>query len=264
VYSPEREHFVAVFDDITERKLAQEEIERLNTSLSMRAVELEGANRELEAFNYTVAHDLRKPLTVVNGYCQALKEMCCDKLDERCREFITESYEGTLRMNQLIDTLLGFSRLTNVELHRETVDLSGVAQEVAARLAQAEPTRRVMFRIKEGIMVTGDVNLLRVVLDNLLGNAWKYTGTLEESIIEFGAAEIDGKTACFVRDNGPGFDMANAEKLFIPFQRFPGSEEFRGFGIGLATVDRIIRRHGGRIWAEGEPDKGATFYFTLG
>jgi light-regulated signal transduction histidine kinase (bacteriophytochrome) len=264
VYSPEREHFVAVFDDITERKCAQEEIERLNTDLAMRAVELEEANRELEAFNYTVAHDLRKPLTAVNGYCQAIKEMCGDMLDEQCKGFLHDVYSGTLRMNALINALLNFSRLAYVEPHWEKVDMTKMAQVAAAELRMADPERRVVFRISDGVEVVGDPGLLRVVLDNLLGNAWKYTGAREESIIEFGAAEIDGKTACFVRDNGPGFDMANAEKLFIPFQRLPGSEEFRGFGIGLATVDRIIRRHGGRIWAEGEPDKGATFYFTLG
>ena len=166
-------------------------------------------------------------------------------------------------MNRLIDALLNFSRLTRVEPRRETVDLSGMAQEVAAELTLTEPARRVTFRIAEGITVNGDANLLRVVLENLLGNAWKYTGMREEAVIEFGVTEIDGKPACFVRDNGPGFDMADAEKLFIPFQRLPGAEEFRGHGIGLATVERIIRRHGGRVWAEGEPGKGATFYFTF-
>jgi PAS domain S-box-containing protein len=236
---------------------------QLRDMLAARAAELEGANRELEAFNYTVAHDLRKPLTVVNGYCQALKELCGDKLDERCREFVAESYEGTLRMNRLIDTLLAFSRLTHLEPRQETVDLSGVAQEVAGGLAQAEPARRVTFRITEGITVIGDANLLRVVLENLLGNAWKYTANRVEALMEFGVTEIDGKPAYFVRDNGAGFDMAYADKLFIPFQRLPLAEEFRGHGIGLATVERIIRRHGGRVWAEGEPERGATFYFTL-
>jgi signal transduction histidine kinase len=167
-------------------------------------------------------------------------------------------------MNQLIDTLLNFSRLAHAELHREPFDLSAMAHEIAAELEQAEPARRVTFRIAEGIPVDGDAKLVRVVMENLLGNAWKYTGAREEAVIEFGMADFDGKPAFFVRDNGPGFTMADAEKLFIPFQRLPGSDEFKGHGIGLATVERIIRRHGGRVWAEGEPGKGATFYFTLG
>ncbi|HEY3307235.1 MAG TPA: GAF domain-containing protein [Desulfuromonadaceae bacterium] len=244
-------------------------VRKLQNSISLalalveRAGKLEEASRELEAFNYTVAHDLRKPLTIINGYCQAIKELCGDKLNEQCNDYLHETYTGTLRMNRLIDALLNFSRLARVELRRETVDLSAIAKEVAAELKQAEPERQVTFRIAEAVSAEGDENLLRVVLDNLLGNAWKYTGTQEETIIEFGAMEIDGKQAYFVRDNGTGFDMADADKLFTPFQRLPGADKFRGFGIGLATVERIIRRHGGRIWAEGEPGKGATFYFTL-
>ena len=256
-------NILVVCQDVTERKRMEEEIERLNTDLAARAVELEAANRELEAFNYTVAHDLRKPLAVVNGYCQTIRELCGDMLDERCKEYLQETYDGTWRMNRLIDTLLNFSRMAHVELRRETVDLCKLAQEVAAELRHVEPERRVTLRIAAGVFVDGDTNLLRVVLDNLLGNAWKYTGMRKEAIIEFGAMEIDGQQACFVRDNGTGFDMADADKLFTPFRRLPGVEASSGFGVGLATVERIILRHGGRIWAEGEPGKGATFYFTL-
>ena len=255
---------VGVVEDITARKKAEEEIERLNTDLAARAGELEAANRELEAFNYTVAHDLRKPLTVINSYTQVIKELCGNKLDEKCTGYLDETYKGTLRMNQLIDALLNFSRLAHVEPRREPVDLSAMAQEVAAELKLAEPERRVEFLIADGVSADGDAALLRVVLDNLLGNAWKYTGAREEGIIEFGTTEVDGKPAWFVRDNGAGFAMADADKLFVPFQRLPGAEESRGFGIGLATVERIIRRHGGRVWAEGEPGNGAIFYFTLG
>jgi light-regulated signal transduction histidine kinase (bacteriophytochrome) len=254
---------LAVMVDVTERKRAEEEIERLNTDLAARAAELEAANRELEAFNYTVAHDLRKPLTVVNGYCQAIRELCGNKLDEACKDYLREAYNGTWRMNRLIDALLNFSRLAHVETHPETVDLSAMAHEVAAELKLAESERRVTFRIADGVSADGDAALLRVVLDNLLGNAWKYNGTRDDVIIEFGITEVDGKPVYFVRDNGVGFDMADADKLFTPFQRLPGAEECGGFGIGLATVERIIRRHGGRVWAEGEPGKGATFYFTL-
>jgi PAS domain S-box-containing protein len=256
-------YMLSIVNDITERKRMVEEIERLNTDLAARAAELEAANRELEAFNYTVAHDLRQPLNVINGYCQALREMCSDKLDEHCNGYIQEAYDGTWRMNRLIDALLNFSRLAHVEPQRETVDLSAMAHEVVAELKLAERGRRVTILIAGGASADGDAALLRLVLDNLFGNAWKYTGTRDEGIIEFGTTEVDGKPAWFVRDNGPGFDMADADKLFTPFQRLPGAEEWRGFGIGLATVERIIRRHGGRVWAEGEPGKGACFYFTL-
>jgi len=254
---------LAVMVDVTERKRLDEEIDRLNTDLAARAIELEAANRELEAFNYMVAHDLRKPLTVVSGYCQVIREMCGNKLDRDCREYLQETYEGTCRMNRLIDTLLNFSRLAHVEPCREKVDLSAMAHEIARELQHAEPVRRVTFRIGNGITVNGDASLLRVVLDNLLGNACKYTALREEAVIEFGLVEIAGKATCFVRDNGSGFDMADAGKLFAPFKRLDGVAQCEGFGIGLATVERIIKRHNGHIWAEGEPGKGATFYFTL-
>lgn len=256
-------YMLSMINDITDRKLMGEEIERLNTNLAAHAAELESANRELEAFNYTVSHDMRKPLTNINSYCQVIQEMCGVNLGEQCQGYIREIYEGTLRMNELIDTLLNFSQLMRNELHREPVDLSGIAKTVAAELQLTEIGRRVSFRIAEGMTAYGDAKLLRVVLENLLGNAWKYTGAREEAVIEFGVADIDGKPACFVRDNGAGFDMKYAEKLFIPFQRLPGADEFKGHGIGLATVERIIRRHGGKVWAEGKPGKGANFWFTL-
>ena len=254
---------VVTVRDVTERKFAEKEIERLNVSLTARAADLEYTNRELEAFNYTVAHDLRNPLNVISSYCQVFKELCDDKLDEQCRHYIQETYDGTLRMNRLIEALLNFSRLAHVELNRDRVDLSSMAREVVEELKGAEAARRVEIRVADGIVANGDANLLRVVLTNLLDNAWKYTAMREEAVIEFGAKEIDGKPVYFVRDNGNGFNMADSEKLFAPFQRLPGAEECRGFGIGLATVERIVRRHGGRVCAEGEPGKGATFYFTL-
>jgi signal transduction histidine kinase len=248
--------------DITDRRRAEEEIERLNAQLLARAAELGEANRELEAFNYTVAHDLRQPLNIICSYCQAIRELCGNKLDELCLGYLQETYDGALRMSSLIDALLNFSRMARVELQRETVDLSATARAVAGELERAEPQRRVTFRFAEGIMAEGDGRLLRAVLANLIGNAWKYSGNREEAVIEFGVGRIGEKTTYFVRDNGPGFAMVDAEKLFIPFQR-AAHQEFTGHGIGLATVERIIRRHGGRVWAEGEPDKGATFYFTL-
>jgi len=254
---------LAVMTDVTARKRADEEIDRLNTDLAARAYELECANRELEAFNYTVAHDLRKPLSVVNGYCQLIQETCGNNLSVDCKDYLQETYEGTCRMNRIIDTLLKFSRLAHVKPCRQKVDLSAMAYEVARELQSADPVRQVTFRVGEGITVNGDANLLRVVLDNLLGNAWKYTAMREEAVIEFGLTEMGDKQTCFVKDNGPGFDMAYAETLFTPFERLANVEKCDGFGIGLATVERIIRHHGGRVWAEGEPGKGASFYFTI-
>jgi len=166
-------------------------------------------------------------------------------------------------MNQLIEVLLQFSRLAHAELNWDRVDLCSMAREVANGLKETEVARRVDIRIADGMVANGDENLLRVVLANLLGNAWKYTAKREAAAIEFDTTEIDGQLVYFVRDNGAGFDMADAAKLFVPFQRLPGAEESRGFGIGLATVERIIRRHGGKVWAEGEKGKGACFYFTL-
>jgi len=249
--------------DISDRKVVEEEIKRLNLSLAARTVDLEYAIQELEAFNYTVAHDLRNPLNVISIYCQALQEMCGSKLDAQCQRYIQETYDGTMRMNRLIDALLKFSQLSHARLNRKSVDLSTMARDVAEELKGTEATRRVTFLIEDGIVADGDANLLRVVLTNLLGNAWKFTGMRNEAIIEFGVMQTDGQQTFFVRDNGAGFDNATAEKIFAPFQRLPGAEAYRGFGIGLATVERIIRRHGGRVYAEGEPGKGATIYFTL-
>jgi len=242
--------------DITLKRRAQEQVELLNT-------ELEETNRELEAFNYTVAHDLRSPLNLVYGFCQMTMRICGEQLGEECRRYLQQTQDGILRMNKLISALLDFSRMARSELHRESFDLSALAEVVATDLRLHEPERRVGFRISEGIMVDWDRELLRVVLGNLLGNAWKYTAMRKEATIEFGVTEIDGQATYLVRDNGPGFDMEYADKLFIPFQRLPEAMVLKGFGIGLATVERIIRRHGGRIWAEWETGKGATFYFTL-
>ena len=249
--------------DITGQKEAEKKIEVLNTHLAARASELEAANQELEAFSYSVTHDLRKPLTIINGYCQVIEQLCGDTLDEECKKYLAEIYNGTLRMNQLIDALLKFSVLTRGELRREMVDLSDMAKTVAAELRRTETERQVTFRIAEGITVNGDRSLLQVVMENLLGNAWKYAGKQSEAVIEFGVRVVEGMLIYFVRDNGTGFDMAYAKQLFVPFQRLPGTDEFKGHGIGLATVARIINRHGGKVWAEGEPGKGATFYFTL-
>jgi signal transduction histidine kinase len=220
------------------------------------------ANTELEAFNASVCHDLCTPLTAINGYCQVLTALCHDQLDEQSQEYLQGIYDGTLRMKQLIVSLLDFARTSRVKVGWEALDLSQVARAVAGELKLAAPERRVSFRIAQGITGKGDPGLWRCVLDNLIGNAWKHGAGPRETVIEFGRTELAGEAVCFVRDNGPGFDMALADQLFQPFQRAPGTE-VAGSGIGLATVERIVRRHGGRVWAESRPGAGATFYFTM-
>jgi light-regulated signal transduction histidine kinase (bacteriophytochrome) len=217
----------------------------------------------LEAFGYTISHDLRNPLNVISSYSQVITEIYGDRLDEQCQEYVREITSRTFGMSKLIDALLNFSILTHYEIKRDSVDLSGMAGVIAGELRMTEPDRDVRFIIADGLTANGDKQLLRLVLENLLGNAWKYTARKEDVCIEFGVTIIEGKKYFFVRDNGPGFDMAHADKLFAPFQRLQSTKEFTGHGIGLATVQRIIQRHGGRIWAEGEAGKGATFYFYL-
>ncbi len=225
---------------------------------------LEAANRDLEAFGYTVSHDLRSPLTCINGYCQLLLELCSASFDEQCTGFIKDISDAADRMEHLVTTILNFSQLARKEIDRQTVSLSRLARTISLDLRMRQPDRTVTFEIEEGVEVGGDLKLLQVVLENLIGNAWKYSGKQEEARIEFGTTEYEGKPVCFVRDNGAGFDMSQADKLFSAFERLHSSSEFEGIGIGLATVQRIIERHGGRVWAEGEVGKGATFYFTLG
>ena len=256
-------HFVAVQEDITEATRAAAQIALLNERLCARAVELEDANRDLEAFSYTVSHDLRTPLTAINGYCQLILELFGAGLDERCKEFLGIIYSETTTMADLIRTQLDFSRLNRAGMSRARIDLSELANEAVARLKLREPRRGITFQIAPGIIGDGDPDLVRVVLDNLLDNACKYTGKKEDALIEFGEDGSAGERVFFVRDNGAGFDMALSGRLFGAFQRLHSAQEFSGFGIGLATVERIIRRHGGRVWAEGAVGNGATFHFTL-
>jgi light-regulated signal transduction histidine kinase (bacteriophytochrome) len=223
----------------------------------------DSANRELEAFSYSVSHDLRAPLQSIDGFSLALLEDYQNLLDDRGNDYLRRVRNATRRMADLIDDLLKLSRLTRGELNLATVDLSALARTVAAELQKSQPRRQVSFGCAEGLTATGDPNLLKVVLDNLLGNAWKFTGKKEAATIEFGFAEIEGRAAYFVKDNGSGFDMSYADKLFVTFQRLHLEREFPGTGIGLSLVQRIIRRHGGEVWAKGQVGRGATFYFTL-
>jgi PAS domain S-box-containing protein len=259
----ETSHFVLEMADITNRKLAEEKVEILNTHLSERAIELEALNRDLEAYNYMVSHDLRSPLTAISGYSQLLRELYSDRLDEAGVDYLKEIIGESARMSQLIATLLNFSKLSNQELKKQEVDLGNIAAGVAAELQRRNPERMVTFTIASDAFCIGDPHLLRVVLENLMGNAWKYSAKRTTAEIEFGSNGTGDEQAFYVRDNGTGFNMSVADKLFMPFQRMHNGDEFSGHGIGLATVERIIKRHGGRVWAEGEPGKGATFYFTL-
>ncbi|UFS72664.1 PAS domain S-box protein [Geomonas sp. RF6] len=256
-------YLLIMVQDITGKKLADQEIERLNASLAAQVAELKGANEELEAFNRMVSHDLRQPLSSMGLTVQALELLCGENLDEACRNYVQSIHHRVIVMNDLISTLLAFSSSTRQELRRETINLSSMARGAAEEVRLNEPNRRVIFRIAEGVTADGDASLLRVVLANLIGNAWKYTGPREEAVIEFGVTEIEGQETFYVKDNGIGFDMADADGLFAPFKRLPGADTFRGFGIGLATVNRIIQRHGGRAWATAKREEGATFYFTL-
>jgi len=254
---------VHVAHDITERKKAERRITLLNEQLRRKIEELSAANRELEAFSYSVSHDLRAPLRSVDGFSQEILEDYRDKLDENGIDSLRRVRAASQRMGLLIDGLLNLSRLSRSEIFRSRVDLSAVAHDIAENLRKTLPERKVEVVIAEGVVEDGDERLLYVLLQNLLGNAWKFTERVEKARLEFGAKKGEGMTIYYVRDNGAGFDMAYADKLFRPFQRLHDAADFSGTGIGLATVQRIIHRHGGKVWAEGEVGKGATFYFTL-
>lgn len=259
--------WVRICIDIHDRRRAEQEIRRLNDELETRVRErtaqLVETNRELEAFAYSVSHDLRAPLRAIDGFSQALVEDAGPGADAGTLRHIERIRAATQRMGCLIDDLLSLSRISRVELVRADVDLSALARQVAKDLQQREPERIVEWQIWDDIGAQGDPRLLRVVLENLIANSWKFTSRCAQARIEFGALHEAHRVVYFVRDNGAGFDMAYAEKLFGAFQRLHSAAEYSGTGIGLATVQRVIHRHRGRIWARAQPGKGAVFFFTL-
>lgn len=242
--------------ELAERRKAEQALEH-------RAAELAAVNKELDAFCSSVSHDLRAPLRSMDGFSQALLEDYADKLDEQGKNYLQRVRSNSQRMGELIDDLLSLSRVTRGEMRREWVDLSGLAKAIAEDLRQRQPERQVTFVIADGLEGSGDPHLLRIALENLLGNAWKYTRKHSQARIEFGMKTSGGETIYFVKDDGTGFDMAYADRLFGAFQRLHPASEFEGTGVGLATVQRIINRHGGHVSAEGVVEQGATFYFTL-
>ncbi|MGL5925243.1 ATP-binding protein [Chroococcidiopsis sp.] len=259
---------ILAFADISDRRRAEQEIRELNQSLerrvSDRTAELEAVNKELEAFSYSVSHDLRAPLRQIDGFSQILLSRYTDKLDDRGKDYLQRIHGNTKQMGELIDGLLALSRVNRSELQRTEVNLSELATEIAAKLEETQPERQIEWAIAPEIIVSGDARLLGVLLENLLNNAWKYTANQTQPRIEFSTLrQENGQVVYFVCDNGAGFNMNYASKLFVAFGRLHSPAEFPGTGIGLATVQRIVHRHGGQIWAEGKVGKGATFYFTL-
>lgn len=252
----EPRYLLGISEDITERR-------EMEAALIRAKEEVEAANRELESFSYSVAHDLRAPLRSIDGFSKAILEDCGDQLAEESRTHLGFVRSSARNMALLIDDLLRLSRFTRAELARETVDVTAMARAAHERLARDQPDRRVELQVEEGLRAEADARLLAVVLENLLGNAWKFTSRREQAHVEIGAAESPHGRAFYVRDDGAGFDMAFVDKLFGAFQRLHAASDFEGTGIGLATVQRIVRRHGGRVWAEGAPGEGATFWFTL-
>ena len=245
-----------------------EEVKKLNADLEHRVVErtreLDAANKELEAFSYSISHDLRAPLRAIDGFSKAILDDYAEKLDQQACVYLQRVRAGIQKMSGLIDDLLSLSRISRGALRKEAINLTALARDVVAELQEGEPSRKVAVEIANGLTARGDPRLTTIVLTNLLGNAWKYTAKRPESQIAFGQENNGNETVFYVRDNGPGFDMAYADKLFAPFQRLHRNSEFEGTGIGLATVQRIVSRQGGRVWAKAAVNQGATFFFTLG
>jgi light-regulated signal transduction histidine kinase (bacteriophytochrome) len=256
---------VQLYAEQLEERVAKRtrELEASNEALQQTAAELRSSNHELDAFAYSVSHDLRAPLRSIDGFSQVLLEDYGGELDDDARDALRRVRAASQRMSRLIDDLLKLARLNRAEMRTQLVDLSRIASEITDELRETAPGRQVSVDVSSKLEARGDPDLLQVVLDNLLRNSWKYTSRTTNPHIEFTSVEVDGRPVFVVRDNGAGFDMKYADKLFGVFQRLHKAEEFEGTGVGLATVQRIISRHGGKIWAEGAVGEGAAFYFTL-
>lgn len=253
---------IGIVQDITDRKKSQEKIKTLNQSLIHYTERLKAANKEVEAFSYSVSHDLRAPLRSINGFSQALVEDYSDKLDDTGLDYLNRVRNAAQHMNQLIDGMLVLSRLSSKNVHIENVDMAELALDIINKYKEENPSRNVEFTVEDELIAKGDKNLIQILLENILGNAWKFTSKKTDTKITFGKTIKKNETIFFIKDNGAGFNMNYADKLFVPFQRLHDNE-FQGHGIGLGIVSRIIRRHGGQIWAEGKEGKGATFFFKL-
>jgi PAS domain S-box-containing protein len=253
---PPDTYTLVIIRDITERKKTEARLKQTSVALAL-------VNKDLEAFSYAVSHDLKAPLRRIEGFTTAILEDHAVSLNEIAKDYFQRVVSASRRMFELINAMLSMSRLTRAELREKIVNLSALAEVAAYELKKTAPLRRVEFMIADGIKARGDISLLRSVLENLLNNAWKFSAKQPSATIEFGSTRMDGKDVYFVRDNGAGFHMEYADKLFMPFRRLHAESEFQGLGIGLATIHRIIQRHGGSIWAESDVGKGATFYFTL-
>jgi light-regulated signal transduction histidine kinase (bacteriophytochrome) len=258
-----RETAIADGIAIGDLKQAQHQIDLLYRDLQARNRALEAANKELESFSYAVSHDLRSPLRSIHGFSEALSQSASAKLSPEETNWLQKISDAAARMDRLTEDLLRLSRITRSQLKREPVDLALLARQVVHELRQADPHRDVFFAISDSLGTHADPGLMRVALTNLLGNAWKYTGRRQQALISFGQEERDGQKVFYVRDNGAGFDMSYASKLFAPFQRLHSAREFPGSGVGLACVARVIHKHGGRIWADAKTGGGAAFFFTI-
>jgi len=253
-------HAIAQHLDITELKQTEEELE---LRVAERTKQLENSNRELEAFSYSVSHDLRTPLRAINGFSQIILEDYASNLDDRGLQYLQRTRAAALNMGYLIDDILRLSRITRAEITLSTVNITSIVESIVLEFKEREPERNVDFTIQQGLYAKADHNLIKIAMENMISNAWKFTSRNEKASIEFGSMKENGKNVFFLKDNGVGFDQTFSDKLFTVFSRLHRASEYPGTGVGLATVKRIINKHGGEVWAYGEVDKGATFYFTL-
>ena len=254
---------LGIVQDITNKKETEEKIKKLNEDLFRYSLELTSINKELEAFSYSVSHDLRAPLRSIDGFSEALLEEYSDKLDDVGRDYLRRVRNATQQMGRIIDDLLKLSRITQSPVHHDCVNLTDLSKLIVNELCSNDSERKVTIHIEENMTALADKDLMYIALENLIGNAWKFTSKKQHALIKIGKTTNKNKTVFFIRDNGAGFDMKYAKKLFVPFQRLHSNKEFPGIGIGLGIVNRIIHRHGGELWAKAKKDQGATFYFTL-